>query len=253
VGYNLIVAKFQKKYAKNIILSVDPIPSHIDKDLQVPYFAPILNPLIRTTQRLFTNILGIVMEKIISECLVQSQAALNDFVNTQKDQIILLTRLVIDTIKSGNKLLIFGNGGSAADAQHMAAEFVNRFLIDRPPLAAIALTTDSSILTSIGNDFSFDDIFSKQITALGAPGDLALGISTSGNSPNVINAIKTATDLGLKTAVLTGGSGGSLVSMADINLNVPCQATPHIQETHIWVEHLICRLVDEELFGNQES
>jgi D-sedoheptulose 7-phosphate isomerase len=189
------------------------------------------------------------MEAVISECLTESKKAVDAFGSSEKDNIIALVKLIISSLENGNKLLIFGNGGSAADAQHMAAEFVNRFLIDRRPLAALALTTDTSIITSIGNDFSYDDIFSKQILALGKKGDLAIGISTSGNSPNVVNAIREAASMEIKTAVLTGGSGGKLLNMADICLNVPSNATPHIQEAHLWVEHLLCRLVDEQMFG----
>ena len=189
------------------------------------------------------------MEQIIAASLRDSIAAKEAFVKQHIKDIVRLAELMVDVIRSGKKLLVFGNGGSAADAQHMAAEFVNRFIIDRPPLAAIALTTDSSILTSIGNDFSFDDIFVKQIQALGKEGDLALGISTSGNSPNVLEAIVTAKELGLNTAALTGGTGGKLMGLADIVLNVPSDKTPAIQEAHIWVEHLLCQLVDEALFG----
>lgn len=190
------------------------------------------------------------MEQIIETNLEDSIAAKKDFFKTQANDLIRLVQLTVKIISNGNKLLIFGNGGSAADAQHMAAEFVNRFIIDRPPLAAIALTTDSSILTSIGNDFSFDDIFVKQIQALGKKGDLALAISTSGNSANVCKGIETAKQLGIKTAALTGGSGGKLYTLAELVLNVSSSTTYTIQETHIWVEHLICQLVDEALFGN---
>ena len=189
------------------------------------------------------------MDHIIKESLKGSIAAKEEFFRTEGEKIPKLVRLIVEVLENEKKVLIFGNGGSAADAQHMAAEFVNRFLIDRRPLAAIALTTDSSILTSIGNDFSFDDIFSKQIQALGQDGDLALGISTSGNSPNVVNGINVAKEMGLKTVVLTGGSGGKLKDMADLAINVPTKATPHIQEVHIWVEHLVCQLVDEVMFG----
>ncbi|MCK5543914.1 MAG: D-sedoheptulose 7-phosphate isomerase [Desulfobulbaceae bacterium] len=190
------------------------------------------------------------MDKIITKSLKDSISAKEEFVRVQMEEIIRLAGWIIETIKEGGKILIFGNGGSAADAQHMAAEFVNRFLIDRPPLAAIALTTDSSILTSVGNDFSFDDIFEKQILALGKPGDLALGISTSGNSPNVIKGIQTAKKSGLKTAILTGGSGGRLRDIAGLSLIVPTDMTPHIQEVHLWIEHILCRLVDEALYGD---
>lgn len=190
------------------------------------------------------------MEQFIRDNLKNSISAKQAFADSQLAEIIALAKLMVDTIKNGGKIMIFGNGGSAADAQHMAGEFVNRFMIDRRPLPAIALTTDSSILTCIGNDFSFDDIFSKQISALGKENDLALGISTSGNSPNVINAIELAHEMGIATAVLTGGNGGKLKDMADICLNVPVSKTPHIQEAHIWVEHLLCWIVDDVLFGD---
>ncbi|NOX24686.1 MAG: D-sedoheptulose 7-phosphate isomerase [Deltaproteobacteria bacterium] len=191
------------------------------------------------------------MKQLIAAGLRDSNKAKEDFYQANKDEICRLAAAIIDVLRNGNKILIFGNGGSAADAQHMAAEFVNRFLIERPPLAALALTTDSSILTSIGNDFSFDDIFVKQIAALAKEGDLAMGISTSGNSANVIKAIERAAEMGLKTAALTGGSGGRLAAMAHFSLNVPTTFTPHIQETHLWVEHLLCQLVDEEMFGER--
>jgi D-sedoheptulose 7-phosphate isomerase len=193
------------------------------------------------------------MKSIIAASLKGSIAAKEAFAATQQDKLLTLVEWVVASIRQGGKLLIFGNGGSAADAQHLAAEFVNRFLIDRPPLPAIALTTDSSIITSIGNDFSFDDIFTKQIQALGKKGDIALGISTSGNSPNVLNAVAEAKKLELRTAVLTGGSGGKLAALADLALNVPSDRTPHIQETHLWIEHLLCQLVDETLFGTGKA
>jgi D-sedoheptulose 7-phosphate isomerase len=189
------------------------------------------------------------IEQIIARSLKGSIAAKEEFYRTEGEKIPTLVNLIVAVLRNNKKVLIFGNGGSAADAQHMAAEFVNRFLIDRPPLAAIALTTDSSILTSIGNDFSFDDIFVKQIQALGQKGDLALGISTSGNSPNVVKGIQVAQKMGLQTVSLTGGTGGKLKELADLAINVPTKATPHIQEVHIWVEHLVCQLVDEVMFG----
>lgn len=192
------------------------------------------------------------MKTEISTNLTQSVMAKQAFVEASSDRIIQLVEWTIETFRSGGKVLIFGNGGSAADAQHVAAEFVNRFKIDRHPLPAIALTTDSSVLTSIGNDFSFDMIFVKQIQALGKPGDLALGISTSGNSSNVLQAISTAKEMGLRTAALTGGSsspGGKIGAIADLVLNVPTDNTPHIQEAHLWVEHILCELVEKELFS----
>jgi D-sedoheptulose 7-phosphate isomerase len=191
------------------------------------------------------------MKQFIAENLKNSISAKQKLFETQSEVIIRLAQLIAEIIKNGNKLLIFGNGGSAADAQHMAAEFVNRFMIDRPPLAAIALTTDTSNITSIGNDFSFDDIFVKQVQALGKKGDLALGISTSGNSPNVVKAIEMAAELGLHTVALTGGSGGKLAGLAEIVINVPSDITPHIQEAHVWVEHLLCWMVDDILFGDK--
>ncbi|MCK5196640.1 MAG: D-sedoheptulose 7-phosphate isomerase [Desulfobulbaceae bacterium] len=190
------------------------------------------------------------MQDILRQSLENSIKAKEDFVSSQEQNLLLLVDLLVASFKGGGKLLIFGNGGSAADAQHLAAEFVNRFLIDRKPLPALALTTDSSILTSIGNDFSYDDIFSKQVHALGKKEDVALGISTSGNSPNVVNAIKAAREIGMQTAVLTGGNGGKLASEAELVLNVPSDKTPHIQETHIWIEHMLCWLVDERMFGS---
>ncbi|MGD9950643.1 MAG: SIS domain-containing protein [Desulfobulbus sp.] len=192
------------------------------------------------------------MKTLISNNLMQSIMAKEAFVKEASDDILRLADWIQKTLEQGGKLLIFGNGGSAADAQHMAAEFVNRFLINRRPLAALALTTDTSVLTSIANDFSYEQIFAKQVQALGKPEDLALGISTSGNSPNVIKAIEAAREIGMKTAALTGGiarPGGDLAGTCDLVLNVPSDATPHIQETHLWVEHLLCEIVEKQMFA----
>ncbi len=192
------------------------------------------------------------MEQIVSDALINSVKAKEAFVKESDKAIVDLACQMVMTIREKGKILIFGNGGSAADAQHMAAEFVNRFLINRKPMAAIALTTDTSTITAIGNDFSFAEIFSKQVQALGKPEDLALGISTSGNSGNVIKAIEVAKEIGMRTAVLTGGlagDGGELGQLADITLNVPASKTAHIQEVHLWVEHLLCELVEREIFG----
>lgn len=190
------------------------------------------------------------MEKLLQKSLQDSIQANKDFLEKSGDDLLVLVDWLIETFKGGGKLLIMGNGGSAADAQHLAAEFVNRFLIDRPALPVLALTTDTSILTSVGNDFSYEDIFARQIEALGQEGDLVLGISTSGNSPNVVEAVKSARRKNIRTAALTGGSGGRLASLSDITLNVPTEATPHIQETHLWIEHMLCRLVDERMYGS---
>jgi D-sedoheptulose 7-phosphate isomerase len=194
------------------------------------------------------------MEQIVSEALIHSVMAKEAFVKESRKRLVDLACLMVMTLRQGGKILIFGNGGSAADAQHMAAEFVNRFLINRRPLAAIALTTDTSTITAIGNDFSFDEIFSKQMQALGKAEDMALGISTSGGSVNVIKAIEVAQDIGMRTAVLTGGldgDGGELGRLADITLNVPAAKTQHIQEVHLWVEHVLCELVEGEMFGEE--
>jgi len=150
-------------------------------------------------------------------------------------------------VTSGHKILFFGNGGSAADAQHIAAEFVNRFQVERPPLAALALTTDTSIITSIGNDYHFDDIFSKQIKALGKKDDTAIGISTSGNSKNVIKAIQAARDIGMFSMGLTG-HGGKLAECADLVFAVQTDTTAITQEAHITLMHILCDLVDRILF-----
>ena len=192
------------------------------------------------------------MKTIISKSLVQSIMAKEAFARESSEKIIELAGQIVETFNDGGKLLIFGNGGSAADAQHMAAEFVNRFLINRRPLPALALTTDTSILTSIGNDFSFDLIFVKQIQALGKLEDMALGISTSGTSANVVKAMATAREIGLKTAALTGGeptAAEDLSHSCDLILNVPSDSTPHIQETHLWVEHLLCEMVEKTIFA----
>ena len=159
-------------------------------------------------------------------------------------------KMLVDAFKAGNKVLLFGNGGSAADAQHIAGEFVNRFLIERPPLPAIALTTDTSILTAISNDYGYADSFSKQMKALGKEGDVAIGISTSGAAANVIKAIKLAREMGLKTVGLSGRDGGELARLVDIALVVDSQSTPRIQEAHITIGHVLCELVDRMLFQN---
>ncbi|MDR3074237.1 MAG: D-sedoheptulose 7-phosphate isomerase [Deltaproteobacteria bacterium] len=165
--------------------------------------------------------------------------------------------LVVDAARTlavclakGGKILLCGNGGSAADAQHLAAEFVNRFVLDRPPLPAIALTTDSSILTSIGNDFGYDQVFAKQVRALGNPEDVLVGISTSGNSENVVRAFQAARGCSVFTLGLTGRDGGEVAEYSDMLINVPEQSTALVQEIHITVGHLLCGLVDYFLFQN---
>ena len=195
------------------------------------------------------------MNTFIASSLAASKQAKDDFAEASFGKIIELAEQLVDTFRNGGKLLIFGNGGSAADAQHMAAEFVNRFLLNRAPLPAIALTTDTSILTAVGNDFSYDLIFVKQVQALGKPGDLALGITTSGTSANVVQAMAVAKEMGLKTAALTGGTvipEHGVVRHCDLLLNVPVDSTARIQEAHLWIEHLVCEIVEERIFGGGE-
>jgi len=160
-----------------------------------------------------------------------------------------MAMLFISTIKSGGKVLFFGNGGSAADSQHLAAELVGRFKKNRPALASIALTTDTSILTAIGNDFGFDAIFERQIEALGKEGDLAVGLSTSGNSLNVIKAFNIAKEKKIRTISFLGNSGGKIKDITDISLVVPSADTARIQEIHSLTGHIICELVENELFS----
>ncbi len=159
--------------------------------------------------------------------------------------------IIYQAVTRGSTLFLFGNGGSAADAQHIAAEFINRFRIERRPLPAIALSTDTSVLTSIGNDYSFDDIFSKQITALGKAGDIALGISTSGNSPNILNAFGAARDNGMFTIGLLGKDGGKARSLVDLAIIIDHPDTPRIQEAHITIGHILCSLIDGRIKSRQ--
>ena len=170
------------------------------------------------------------------------------FIRQNAEFLAQAVKMIVQAFKAGNKVLLFGNGGSAADAQHIAAEFVNRFLIERPPLPAIALTTDTSILTSISNDYGYADSFAKQVKALGKEGDVAVGISTSGAAANVIKAIQVAKEMGLKTVGLSGRDGGELSRLVDIALVVDSQSIPRIQEVHITIGHVLCEMVDRMLF-----
>jgi len=185
--------------------------------------------------------------QIISGILEESLRVKRETILHNMERIQKGAETLAACVAAGHKILIFGNGGSAADSQHIAAEFVNRFRIERPPLAALALTTDSSILTSIGNDYRFEDVFAKQVAALGRPGDVAWGISTSGNSPNVVAAIAEARSRGLATVGMTG-RGGALAAGADLVFTVDSDVTARIQETHITIGHILCELVDRILF-----
>ncbi|TRZ48686.1 SIS domain-containing protein [bacterium] len=162
-------------------------------------------------------------------------------------QLIDIANTVIGSLKAGGKVIIFGNGGSASDAQHIAAELVGRFKKDRAALAAIALTTNTSILTALANDYGYEVVFAKQVEALGNKNDVAIGISTSGKAKNVIAGIKQAAKMGLKTIILTGGDGGDLAKIADASLIVPSAVTARIQEAHITIGHIICELIEEAL------
>jgi len=188
-----------------------------------------------------------IVQKQLAQSIATLQAVLAD--ETIAETIVKLSELTAAAIKSGGKLLIAGNGGSAADAQHLAAEFVGRLVVNRPALRAIALTTDTSILTAVGNDFSFDHVIERQVEALGLPGDIFLGISTSGNSKNILRAVHLAKKLGLTTVGFTGNDGGEMARICDLNVIVPSTVTMNIQEAHLALEHIFCMMVELCFFG----
>jgi D-sedoheptulose 7-phosphate isomerase len=188
------------------------------------------------------------MENIILKRFKESSEVKTRFLKENLPKLLDVIKLISQTFEGGNKLFFFGNGGSAADAQHMAAEFVNRYIMNRPPLPAIALTTDTSILTSVSNDFAFSEIFAKQLRALGKERDVAIGITTTGNSPNIIKAFEVAKEMGMKTVAFTGNDGGTVGKMADFPLVVPSTSTPRIQEAHILIGHTLCEMVEHSLF-----
>jgi D-sedoheptulose 7-phosphate isomerase len=188
------------------------------------------------------------VKDIVKDILNESLKVKEDFINNNVTEIILVAEKIVQAFTNDRKLMLCGNGGSAADAQHIAAEFINRFEFERPPLPAIALTTDSSIITSIGNDYSFNDIFSKQVKAIGVEGDILMAISTSGNSPNILSAAKAAKDMGICVVGLAGNDGGKLKGLVDSCLIVNSASTARIQESHILAGHIICKLVDYILF-----
>jgi D-sedoheptulose 7-phosphate isomerase len=187
------------------------------------------------------------MKNEISNIIKDSIAVKESILKNNIEDIVKIAESAIDCLKNGNKIIIFGNGGSAADSQHIAAELVGRFQKERRGLAAIALTTNTSILTAIGNDYSFDEVFSRQIEAIAKKGDLVIGISTSGNAKNVIAGITKAKEMGLKTVGLTGSDGGALAKTADTSLIVSSKVTARIQEAHITIGHIICELVEKQL------
>ena len=169
------------------------------------------------------------------------------------DQVVDMSKQWSDCLKKGGQILLAGNGGSAADAQHIAGELVSRFFFDRPALKAVALTTDTSILTAIGNDYGYDRVFSRQVEALGSPGDILVGISTSGSSKNIIAAFEVAKEKGMTCMALTGEKKGPLNEMGDLVINVPSSITPRIQEAHILIGHLVCAAVEAKLFAPPAS
>jgi len=188
------------------------------------------------------------MKQIIQQELIAHQQTAQTM-NALTDVIEVAAKLCIDALKNGKKILIFGNGGSAADAQHIAAELVGRYKTERKGLPAIALTTDTSALTSIGNDYGYDHVFDRQVEALANLGDVIIGISTGGSSGNVINGLQTAKELGCKLIGFSGRDGGEMNDLCDINLVVPSEDTPRIQEMHIFIGHTICHLIDQSFAG----
>lgn len=193
------------------------------------------------------NVDEIIIDQIQNSLSVK-QKMLSDVevLKNIKDAAILVT----EAYEKGHKTLLAGNGGSAADAQHIAGEFVSRFYFDRPGLPSISLSTDTSIMTAIGNDYGFERLFERQVQAQGNLGDIFIGITTSGNSQNIIRALSACRDKSIKSIVLTGGSGGKVADLCDICIKVPSDETPRIQESHILIGHIICCIVEERIFGH---
>ena len=193
------------------------------------------------------------MEDHIIKTFKESSRVKETFINENLSKLVNVIEALTAALKAGNKILLFGNGGSAADAQHIAAEFVNRFVIERPPLPAIALTTDTSIITSIGNDYDFSEIFSKQIRAIGQTGDVAWGISTSGKSEAVLCGLKTAKEKKAISVLLSGNNKEAYSGIADHVIKIPSSDTARIQEGHIAIAHIICGIVERKLFYGQRQ
>lgn len=192
-------------------------------------------------------------DPFVTDYLKESLRALEDFVESGAAHRTILTfaDVITDALTGGHKLLVAGNGGSAGDAQHIAGEFLSRLFFDRAPLPAIALTTDTSVLTAVGNDYGYEKVFERQILGLGHPGDVFLGISTSGKSPNVLRALEAARSKGLVTLGLTGASAGPMGSLCDHVFCAPSSKTSIIQQIHITVAHLVCGLVEQRIFAHQ--
>ena len=186
--------------------------------------------------------------QLIDEFVAESVRVKAQFFEENRDRIARTAEVIAHGLRNGRKMLLFGNGGSASDAQHLAAEMVGRFGPDRAALPAISLSTDTSILTAVGNDYGYEKVFARQIEALGQPGDTAIAISTSGNSPSVLEAIDVARSKGLFTVGFTGETGGKMNDRVEVWFRVPSRQTPRIQETHILLGHIICELIDREIF-----
>ena len=193
------------------------------------------------------------MRESIKKTFKESIAVKQKFVDENVDTIIEVSKLIAETLNRGNKLLLFGNGGSACDASHIAAEFVNRFKKDRPAFPALALNTDMAVITSIANDYDYANIFVRQLKAFAQDGDVVIAISTSGNSPNVLKAVDEAKKKKLKTVALTGGKGDRLASKCDYVFAVQSDNTPRVQETHITLGHVLCQMVEEILFESHRK
>lgn len=189
----------------------------------------------------------------INDCLDQASLLFKETARQCGQNILQASRIVVSCLRSGGKLLLCGNGGSAADAQHIAAEMTVKMKRLRPALAAIALTTNSSLLTAQANDLGFETVFSRQVSSLGRKGDVLIAISTSGNSPNIIEAVKVASEMGLEVVGLTGFDGGKLASLCDVAIIVPSCDVPRIQEVHIAIGHIICEYTEAMIFGDQAS
>lgn len=188
----------------------------------------------------------------IKDILIESIQVKEEILRNQIVSIRDIAQLMIDCLKKDGKVIVFGNGGSASDSQHIAAELVGRFKKDRSALAGIALTTNTSVLTSLANDYGYDVVFARQVEALGKKNDVVLGISTSGKAKNVALGIKQAKKMGIKTVALSGGDGGEIVKLADVSLVVPSKITARIQEAHITIAHIICEMIEQELCQDQK-
>ena len=189
------------------------------------------------------------MKEFVLTAFDDSASVKQQFAREHADRIVQVARLIATTFRDGHKLLLFGNGGSATDAAHIAAEFVGRYNRERAPLPAIALATDTAALTCIANDYGFDELFARQVRAHGQKGDIAIAISTSGNSPNVLKGVAAARECGMTTIAWTGAAGGKLAEMADYPFLVPSTVTARIQESHITLGHVLCELTEEQLLG----